>query len=1139
MKKNLLTFLFFAVSSFSFAQVPQGINYQAIARDNSGNPLQNTALQVKLAVKADSSWIGTVIWEEIHNPVTTNDFGLFTVVLGKGARQASSTVASFNLIDWNVTPKFLRTEIYYGGSWKQMGISRLQSVPYSMFSAKAESLTPGAKVVSTNDATSDALFEVKRKDGQTVFAVYPDAVNIYVPSGSKGTKGGFAIGGFGDKAPSQDYFRVTPDSVRIYIDNSPSTKGTKGGFAIGGFDGTKGLLKNYYMNVSGTSTLDTVKGSPQVLWFPNRNAFLAGNVWIGSPDSVGLYSTALGYRSVAMGDYSQAFGYRAKALGNYSTSIGKNSIAGAGKTTAMNAFAFGNGAKATGPDSYALGSGATATGERAFAFGSVGLNDSGDPTSTPTTASASYTVAIGMGAQATNKGAMALGIGSTASGSSSSTFGYYSTASSSYAMALGYKSQATQSYTTAVGAYASATSSYSSAFGRSATAQGNSSVAVGYAATTGALATNASAFGRGANATGPSAMALGVSATASGDTSVAIGYLANASNKYAVAIGYASKASAKNSFSFGYNSEAAADNSFAIGTYGLNADGSVNTSRPTKTSDTYSVAIGMGAQTSLKGDMAMGVNATASGGYSTAIGYQPQSLGTYATALGYMVQANGPKSISIGAYYNYTGFRLIYDPITRRFRLIPYNVTKFNIANDEFSIAIGNGNTASKGGMAFGTNNSSLAFGSTTLGINNRADSAYSVAIGSNAQAVGINAIALGESVTAEASNSIVVGYNNITNSAYKRDEWEPTDPLFVVGNGGTGTPSNAMVVQKNGNTTIYGNLTVTGSISSWVGTGDNLGNHTASQNIKLNNYWLSNDGGSEGVWVSTTGLVGINRNNPAYNLDVNGNFRATSHMYGNGNLYMTGSIYGSTINPDGDANLTVDAGTLHVDGTNNRVGVNNTAPAYTLDISGSLNATSSGRFGGDVTISNTSPALNLTDSDLNADDFKIEVNNDLLQFSSLGKTPVVALAINATGKVGMPSLSSGSGTTLVISAVTGEILKQSSSARYKMNISLLNDISWLYKLNPVTFLYKEDKSKTLQYGLIAEEVENINPSLVVYDAEGKPDAVIYNNLISVLIKAAQEQKEEIEILKSENQTLKERLERLENIVLTLKAVQK
>gem|GEM_PF-1493134 len=43
----------------------------------------------------------------------------------------------------------------------------------------------------------------------------------------------------------------------------------------------------------------------------------------------------------------------------------------------------------------------------------------------------------------------------------------------------------------------------------------------------------------------------------------------------------------------------------------------------------------------------------------------------------------------------------------------------------------------------------------------------------------------------------------------------------------------------------------------------DNLGNHTATQNIQLNGKWLSNDGGDEGVFVNTTGQVGIGTSSP------------------------------------------------------------------------------------------------------------------------------------------------------------------------------------------------------------------------------------------------------------------------------------
>jgi hypothetical protein len=59
-------------------------------------------------------------------------------------------------------------------------------------------------------------------------------------------------------------------------------------------------------------------------------------------------------------------------------------------------------------------------------------------------------------------------------------------------------------------------------------------------------------------------------------------------------------------------------------------------------------------------------------------------------------------------------------------------------------------------------------------------------------------------------------------------------------------------------------------------GSGDNLGNHTATQNIKTNGNWVSNDGDNEGVYVDSSGKVGIGTSTPSSALDVNGTINAT-----------------------------------------------------------------------------------------------------------------------------------------------------------------------------------------------------------------------------------------------------------------------
>ena len=110
-----------------------------------------------------------------------------------------------------------------------------------------------------------------------------------------------------------------------------------------------------------------------------------------------------------------------------------------------------------------------------------------------------------------------------------------------------------------------------------------------------------------------------------------------------------------------------------------------------------------------------------------------------------------------------------------------------------------------------------------------------------------------------------------------------------------------------------------------------------------------------------------------------------------------------------------------------------------------------------------------------------------------------------------------------------------SSIRASKDNINDLNDISWLYKLRPVSFNYRkqnEDRNYTnelydeLNYGLIAEEVEPINNLLCNYteDEDKKLIGLEYNRLITPMLKAIQEMNTKFEEQQATITSLQDRL---------------
>ena len=80
MKKNLTMLLLLAVSLFqtlSYAQAPNGINYQAVIRNNTGTLMANTPTAIRVSIRQTSA-TGTIVYSERQN-VTTDQFGLVNI----------------------------------------------------------------------------------------------------------------------------------------------------------------------------------------------------------------------------------------------------------------------------------------------------------------------------------------------------------------------------------------------------------------------------------------------------------------------------------------------------------------------------------------------------------------------------------------------------------------------------------------------------------------------------------------------------------------------------------------------------------------------------------------------------------------------------------------------------------------------------------------------------------------------------------------------------------------------------------------------------------------------------------------------------------------------------------------------------
>ena len=131
--KKLYTLLALVTTLITFAQAPQGFNYQATVRNSAGALIVNQNVYFKFNVMLNSQ-TSVPVFTETHY-VPTDDLGQVNLVIGQG----TATTGTFSSINWGTGNYYLGIELNTGGGYVAMGTTQLLSVPYALYANTAGS----------------------------------------------------------------------------------------------------------------------------------------------------------------------------------------------------------------------------------------------------------------------------------------------------------------------------------------------------------------------------------------------------------------------------------------------------------------------------------------------------------------------------------------------------------------------------------------------------------------------------------------------------------------------------------------------------------------------------------------------------------------------------------------------------------------------------------------------------------------------------------------------------------------------------------------------------------------------------------------------------------------------------------------
>ncbi|MFN0204802.1 MAG: tail fiber domain-containing protein [Planctomycetota bacterium] len=396
--------------------------------------------------------------------------------------------------------------------------------------------------------------------------------------------------------------------------------------------------------------------------------------------------------------------------------------------------------------------------------------------------------------------------------------------------------------------------------------------------------------------------------------------------------------------------------------------------------------------------------------------------------------------------------------------------------NALFPNTTGDFNTAI-GGFTLGSNTTGFnntAIGSSVLISNTTGN--FNTAIGSNA----LSANNTGNDNTASGSSALFSNTTGFDNTAIGRS---------ALSSNTTGNSNTAV-----GKSALFSNTT--GS------------NNTASgrDSLRFNTTGFEN---------TAIGKDALRNNTTGFSNTATGAFALLANTTGNSNTVLGNSALGS--NSTGNANTAIGSAALGF----NITGASNTA----IGTSALFFSTGTGNIAVGF-----QAGLNLTTggNNISIGNLGVAAESSTIRIGASGNQTRAFVA----GIRGVTTVNADAIPVLIDSA--GQLGTVSSSRRFKEDIrDMGSSTDRLLDLRPVLFKYKQDQTMPdgspvpPEYGLIAEEVAQIFPDLVVYDEKGVPFTVKYHILSSMLINEVKKMKAEHEQVVAK---LEARVTRLENV---------